>query len=79
MAVQRSYFYLLLYVSFFPQLIAGPIVRYQTVEHEIRERREKFRYLNTNRFAASSAAATKKTAFLRLVSSFQRSISRPPP
>ena len=39
-AVQRSYFYLLLYVSFFPQLIAGPIVRYQTVEHEIRERRE---------------------------------------
>lgn len=39
-AVQRSYFYLLLYVSFFPQLIAGPIVRYQTVEHEIRTRRE---------------------------------------
>ncbi len=39
-AVQRNYFYLLLYVSFFPQLIAGPIVRYQTVEHEIRERRE---------------------------------------
>ena len=38
--VQRSYFYLLLYVSFFPQLIAGPIVRYQTVEHEIRTRRE---------------------------------------
>lgn len=39
-AVQRNYCYLLLYVSFFPQLIAGPIVRYQTVEHEIRERRE---------------------------------------
>ena len=39
-AVQRNYFYLLLYVSFFSQLIDGPIVRYQTVEHEIRSRRE---------------------------------------
>ena len=36
--VKRNYFYLLLYVSFFPQLIAGPIVRYETVEQEIRER-----------------------------------------
>ena len=39
-SVQRNFFYLLLYVSFFPQLIAGPIVRYETVEQEIRERRE---------------------------------------
>ena len=38
--VQRNYFYLLLYVSFFPQLIAGPIVRYETVEQEIQERHE---------------------------------------
>lgn len=38
--VQRNYFYLLLYVSFFPQLIAGPIVRYQTIEEEILHRRE---------------------------------------
>ena len=38
--VQRNFFYLLLYVSFFPQLIAGPIVRYETVEQEIRERHE---------------------------------------
>ncbi len=38
--VQRNYFYLTLYVSFFPQLIAGPIVRYQTIEKEILERRE---------------------------------------
>ncbi len=38
--VQRNFFRLLLYVSFFPQLIAGPIVRYQTVESEIRDRRE---------------------------------------
>jgi len=38
--LQRNYFYLLLYVSFFPQLIAGPIVRYSTVEDEILNRRE---------------------------------------
>ena len=38
--VQRNFFYLALYVSFFPQLIAGPIVRYQTVEDEIRVRHE---------------------------------------
>ena len=39
-AVQRSYFRLLLYLSCFPQLIAGPIVRYATVERELTERRE---------------------------------------
>lgn len=38
--VQRNFFYFTLYVSFFPQLIAGPIVRYQTVEEEIRNRHE---------------------------------------
>lgn len=38
--VQRNYFYLTLYVAFFPQLIAGPIVRYQTVEEEINQRHE---------------------------------------
>ena len=30
--VQKSFFSLLLYVSFFPQLIAGPIVRYKDIE-----------------------------------------------
>ncbi len=39
-AVQKNYFYLTLYVSFFPQLIAGPIVRYKTIEHDIRHRTE---------------------------------------
>ncbi|MBS6366459.1 MAG: MBOAT family protein [Clostridiales bacterium] len=39
-AVSRSFVKVLLYISFFPQLIAGPIVRYQTVEQEIRNRRE---------------------------------------
>ncbi len=38
--VQKNYFYLTLYVCFFPQLIAGPIVRYQTIEDEILHRKE---------------------------------------
>jgi len=38
--VQRNPFSLALYLSFFPQLIAGPIVRYQTVADEILCRRE---------------------------------------
>ena len=36
--VQRSFKNLLLYISMFPQLIAGPIVRYGTVAHEINDR-----------------------------------------
>lgn len=35
---QKNYGKLLLYISFFPQLIAGPIVRYQDIEREIDER-----------------------------------------
>lgn len=35
---QRNYFDLLLYISMFPQLIAGPIVRYSTVADEIGNR-----------------------------------------
>lgn len=38
--LQKNYFYLTLYLAFFPQLIAGPIVRYQTVEEEIHTRQE---------------------------------------
>ena len=37
--VQRRFVDLLLYISMFPQLIAGPIVRYGTVAKEIHERR----------------------------------------
>lgn len=36
---QRDPLNLLLYISLFPQLIAGPIVRYSTVAHEIGNRR----------------------------------------
>lgn len=37
--VQKNFFRLLLYVSLFPQLIAGPIVRYSDVAERIDERR----------------------------------------
>ena len=38
--VQKNPMDVALYVSLFPQLIAGPIVRYETVAEEIRSRRE---------------------------------------
>ena len=37
--VQKNFFDLLLYISMFPQLIAGPIVRYDTVANEIHNRK----------------------------------------
>lgn len=37
-AVQKNLLYLALYISFFPQLIAGPIVRYNTIEAQILNR-----------------------------------------
>ena len=37
--VQRNPFHLLLYISMFPQLIAGPIVRYSTIADEIKDRK----------------------------------------
>lgn len=36
--VQKNYFKLLMYISLFPQLVAGPIVRYSTVANEIDNR-----------------------------------------
>lgn len=36
--VQKSLFSVLLYISFFPQLIAGPIVRYEDIAAQINER-----------------------------------------
>ena len=40
--LQKDPLKLMLYVSFFPQLIAGPIVRYETIEKEINERQVTF-------------------------------------
>lgn len=37
---QRDFGKVLLYISFFPQLIAGPIVKYHDIEREIEERRQ---------------------------------------
>ena len=37
--VQKNFFKVLLYISFFPQLIAGPIVKYKDIETEINERK----------------------------------------
>ncbi len=39
-APQKNPFYVALYISLFPQLIAGPIVRYTQIEREITDRRE---------------------------------------
>lgn len=53
-AVQKSFVKLATYVALFPQLIAGPIVRYQTVEEEMTNRRETLDEfaLGTRRFVA---------------------------
>lgn len=40
--VQKSFIRLATYVALFPQLIAGPIVRYTTVEAELKERTHSF-------------------------------------
>lgn len=40
--VQTNLLYVGLYISFFPQLIAGPIVRYETIADEIKNRKETF-------------------------------------
>ena len=40
--VQKNPLYVALYISFFPQLIAGPIVRYSTIEEQIVQRRVTF-------------------------------------
>lgn len=41
-SAQRNPAYVALYISLFPQLIAGPIVRYQQIENEIVSRKENF-------------------------------------
>ncbi|MDD4125067.1 MAG: MBOAT family protein [Eubacteriales bacterium] len=41
--VQKSFSKLLLYISLFPQLVAGPIVRYSTIEDEISNRRVNYK------------------------------------
>lgn len=45
--VQTNFFNLLLYISLFPQLIAGPIVRYGTIAEELTNRRITIEDLST--------------------------------
>lgn len=40
--VQKKFLKLATYVSLFPQLIAGPIVRYETIENELNNRKHNF-------------------------------------
>lgn len=44
--VQKSFFDLSLYISLFPQLVAGPIVRYNTVAEQIKKR-----FVNLDKFS----------------------------
>lgn len=55
--VQKSFLKLLMYISFFPQLIAGPIVRYEHVMNELDSRKETFEgvYLGICRFCIGLA------------------------
>ena len=45
--VQKNIFNLALYISMFPQLVAGPIVRYQTVDNQINKREHKIDKFNS--------------------------------
>lgn len=44
--IQKNIFNLLLYISMFPQLVAGPIVRYETVDDQITKREYSFDKFN---------------------------------
>lgn len=44
---QKNPFYLALYISFFPQLVAGPIVRYVTIVEEIKSRKTSWKLFST--------------------------------
>ncbi len=48
--VQTSFSKLLLYVSFFPQLIAGPIVRYKDIAAQLSDRSVDFKRINDGLF-----------------------------
>lgn len=57
--VQKSFFRLLLYVSFFPQLIAGPIVRYKDIEAQLESRAVPAAQFNDGLFRFAQGLAKK--------------------
>lgn len=65
--VQKRFIDLLLYISMFPQLIAGPIVRYGTVAKEINDR-----HVDSSDFAAGAyrffTGLAKKVVFANILS-----------
>jgi alginate O-acetyltransferase complex protein AlgI len=65
--VQKRFMDLLLYISMFPQLIAGPIVRYGTVAHELHDR-----HVSAEDFAQGAyrffIGLTKKVVFANILS-----------
>ena len=61
-AAQKNYFKLLLYAAMFHQCIAGPIIRYSTVEKEINER--KFSVSDCRRGIVRFCTGLAKKAFL---------------
>ncbi len=58
-AVQKNFFKLLLYVSFFPQLIAGPIVRYKDIEEQLDDRHVSVGEINEGIYRFSVGLAKK--------------------
>lgn len=56
---QESYLNLLLYISMFPQLIAGPIVRYSDIEAQLVERKETIEGFNSGMFRFSVGLCKK--------------------
>lgn len=57
--VQKSFFRLLLYVSFFPQLVAGPIVRYKDIEMQFDNRHVSLEKFNDGLFRFSVGLVKK--------------------
>ena len=57
--VQKSFFKLLLYVSFFPQLVAGPIVRYKDIEMQLSDRSVTLDKINDGLFRFSVGLVKK--------------------
>jgi len=56
---QRSYFDLLLYITLFPQLIAGPIVRYKDIVRQIPQRKDDVEKINQGIFRFCIGLAKK--------------------
>ncbi len=56
---QKSYFNLLLYITLFPQLIAGPIVRYKDINLQIPNRRSNIEKINQGIFRFCIGLAKK--------------------